>query len=104
MDVVDRFALRAAARRFAQPLVVDRLADQRGSMSLARSGAGPRPPRVSDARVTLPAPSSSMSAAAETMAKSPWRRENSRRLNRAARPAGNVAPVRSSSGSSAGVI
>ena len=65
------------------------------SMSLARSGAGPRPPSVSDARVTLPAPSSSMSAAAETMAKSPWRRENSTK----AAPCrfdqqGNVAPVR----------
>jgi len=35
------------------------------------------PPSVSDARVTLPALSASISAAAETMAKSPWRRANS---------------------------
>src|ERR1700682_3037407 len=47
------------------------------STSPARTGAGPMPPNVSDARVTLPFLSSSISAAAETMAKSPWRRANS---------------------------
>src|SRR5258708_5074053 len=44
------------------------------STSPARTGAGPMPPSVSEARVTLPLLSSSISAAAETMAKSPWRR------------------------------
>src|ERR1700722_9504676 len=47
------------------------------STSPARTGAGPMPPSVSDACVTLPLLSSSMSAAAQTMAKSPWRRANS---------------------------
>src|SRR6202051_3384769 len=47
------------------------------STSPARTGAGPMPPSASDRRVTLPLLSSSISAAAETMAKSPCRRANS---------------------------
>ena len=47
------------------------------SNSLTRTGAGPIPPIVTEARVILVPPSRSSSAAAETMAKSPWRRANS---------------------------
>ena len=55
------------------------------STSLARTGATATPPIVSDARAILP-PSISNSAAADTMAKSPCRRENS--TNAALCPAG----------------
>ena len=46
------------------------------STSLTRTGATATPPTVSEARVILP-PSICNSAAADTMAKSPWRRANS---------------------------
>ena len=55
------------------------------STSVARTGATATPPTVTDARVILP-PSICSSAAADTMAKSPWRRENS--TNAALWPAG----------------
>ena len=55
------------------------------STSLARTGATATPPTVTEARLILP-PSICNSAAADTMAKSPWRRENS--TNAALCPAG----------------
>ena len=52
---------------------------------MARTGATATPPTVTEARLILP-PSICNSAAADTMAKSPWRRENS--MNAALWPAG----------------
>jgi hypothetical protein len=47
------------------------------STSRARRGTVPIPPMVTEARVILPAASPSSKTAAEVMAKSPCRRENS---------------------------
>ena len=47
------------------------------SNSFARTGPVPMPPSVTAARVILPAPSTVSSTAADTIAKSPCRRENS---------------------------
>ena len=64
VDVVDRLELAAALAGVAEEL-------------RARLGAVPMPPIVTDARVILPPASASISAAADVIAKSPWRRENS---------------------------
>jgi hypothetical protein len=77
VDVLDRLELAQRLANLAQSAVSDLLADERALHLAARTGAGPMPPSVTAARVTLPLLSSSISTAAETMAKSPCRRANS---------------------------
>ena len=77
MHVVDRVELAAALAGVAEQLRGRHLPAIACSTSRARTGAVPMPPIVTDARVILPAASASISTAADVMAKSPCRRENS---------------------------
>ena len=77
MHVVDRLELAAALAGVAEQLAAGTCPTSACSTSRARTGAVPMPPSVTEARVILPAASPSSSAAADVMAKSPCRRENS---------------------------
>ena len=78
MHVVDGLELAAAFAGVAEQLArVGTWPMIACSTSRARTGAVPMPPIVTEARVILPAASASISTAADVMAKSPCRRENS---------------------------
>src|SRR3981189_2175346 len=84
VDVLDRLDGAAALAGLANQVRRRHLADERlldlaCAHRQARRAAGctAAPPIVTEARVIRPAPSASSSAAADVIAKSPWRRANS---------------------------
>ena len=85
VDVVHRVDRAAAFASLAEQLAGWRLAGDGLLDARARSHRRrPTPPTVTEARVIFPPPSICDSAAADVMAKSPWRRENSMKASRMA--------------------